>query len=106
MNDYISVKEFAATANVSVQGVYKRLRKNNDPLQAFAKIVDGITVIDKAGLMIYRAEPTPQVMNSAPAANRIAELESQLAAKDKQIESLIETVNSLSQALRAANEHR
>lgn len=41
MNDeYISIKEFAKRANVSVQSLYKRLNGLNNPLNRFIKLVD------------------------------------------------------------------
>lgn len=46
-DQYLSVKEFAQAAGVSVQAVYKRLSKDLEP---FVKEVEGRKVIDKRAL--------------------------------------------------------
>lgn len=63
-DQYLSVKEFAQAAGVSVQAVYKRLSKD---LKPFVNEVDGRKVIDKCALKeVYgkdQEEPEEKVDN-------------------------------------------
>lgn len=49
-NRYLTVKEFAAAANVSSQAIYKRLKQVDNPLQTFVKLVDNQKMIDSKAL--------------------------------------------------------
>ena len=43
--DLLTVKEFAELAGVSVQSIYKKLGKANNPIQRYLKVVDGVKYI-------------------------------------------------------------
>lgn len=48
--EYLSIKEFAAAAGVSVQSVYNRIKESNNKIQKYIKIKDGKKVISAAAL--------------------------------------------------------
>lgn len=48
--DYIEIKQFAEIAGVSVQSIYKRLKKQNNPLQPYFKEVDGKKFLRRSAL--------------------------------------------------------
>ena len=91
MNDYISVKEFASKAGVSVQAVYQRLDKD---LKQFTKLENGQKAISTAALKLFtlkainsikdfKETTTPQPDISS---NILIPLLNQLEIKDKQLE--------------------
>lgn len=116
MNDeYISIKEFAKRANVSVQSLYKRLNGLNNPLNQFIKLVDNQKMLNiKALTEIYSIEveqpiqpnhstystldSTPDHLNEAVIETLLNQSEilkreleqknEQLKEKDRQIEKL------------------
>ena len=54
--DLLTVKEFAELAGVSVQSIYKKLGKENNPIQRYLKVVDGVKYINrKAYEILYSA---------------------------------------------------
>ena len=55
--DYIEIKQFAEIAGVSVQSIYKRLKKQNNPLQPYFKEVDGKKFLRRSALLnVYGIE--------------------------------------------------
>ena len=55
--DYISIREFAESAGVTQQSIYKRLQNKNDELQPFYKKIDGKKYISLSALSaIYKIE--------------------------------------------------
>ena len=54
--DLLTVKEFAELAGVSVQSICKKLGKENNPIQRYLKVVDGVKYINrKAYAVLYSA---------------------------------------------------
>lgn len=120
MSNYISVKEFASMAGVSTQAIYQRIAKD---LQSYCKEVDGKKQIDIAGLELFSESAACKALDKeggeiakplqSTYQDKINEdlyksllktidiLEAQLIAKDKQIESLS---NALESAQKAATQ--
>jgi predicted transcriptional regulator len=100
MAEYISIKEFSKMAKITPQSIYKRLKKEDNPLNNFVKLVDGNKLISTEALKLYQ-KPVPE-STEAPAkeqqkqelqSNEVNEdlletLRKQLEEKDKQIEKL------------------
>lgn len=64
-NELLTIKDFADLAGVSVQSVYKKLRKENNPIQRYLKVVDGVKYIDrKAYTVLYSPAATSTVENA------------------------------------------
>lgn len=56
-NEYIGIKEFAELAGVSSQSIYKRIKKENNPIQPFLKKVGNQFTISKTALLVlYNVE--------------------------------------------------
>lgn len=92
---YITVSQYAAAKGISKQAVYKRL---NNSLKNFLIMVDGKKYIDRAAL----SEEENQRLNEVeqpieqPFNNHFQPLlESQIAEKDKVIESLLRQIENL-----------
>ena len=67
--DYLSVKEFAAAASVSVQSIYKRIGKPEDPIHQFLKNDVKPPLIAAAALeVIYNKTEQPKQRERAAAA--------------------------------------
>lgn len=93
--NHITVSEYAAIKGISKQAVYKRL---NNSLKQFLIVVDGKKYIDRAAL----SEEENQKLNEVeqpfeqPFNNHFQPLlESQIAEKDKVIESLLRQIENL-----------
>ena len=57
---YYSVKEFAELLGISPQSIYKRLKKDSDPIHQHTKIVDNKTIIaDSAVEEVFKREFVP-----------------------------------------------
>ena len=55
--DYIGIAEFAEIAGVSVQSIYKRLKKQDNPLKPYFKEVDGKKFLRRSALInVYGIE--------------------------------------------------
>lgn len=64
-NELLTIKDFADLAGVSVQSIYKKLRKENNPIQRYLKVVDGVKYIDrKAYTVLYSPAAAPTVENA------------------------------------------
>ncbi len=104
MDEYITVKEFAAAANVTTQRIYQLLAKD---LQPFTKSIDGKKMLSIDGLALFRNQDL-QSNSSALAENlpnhfasksdlpnyfaRIKELTEELEQKNSEISALNETL--------------
>lgn len=93
--NYITVSQYAAAKGITKQAVYKRL---NNSLKQFLIVVDGKKYIDRAAL----GEEEKQKLNEVeqpleqPFNNHFQPLlESQIAEKDKVIESLLRQIENL-----------
>lgn len=116
--DYISIREFAALVGVSVQSIYKKLLKEDNPLKEYLLMTEQGRLISKEAISLYglkletdieerkediEIKDTPIVEENNSTVKLIAILETQmeelkrqliekdkqLAEKDKQIESLL-----------------
>lgn len=116
--DYISIREFAALVGVSVQSIYKKLLKEDNPLKEYLLITEQGRLISKEAISLYglkletdieerkediEIKDASIVEENNPTDKLIAILETQmeelkrqliekdkqLAEKDKQIESLL-----------------
>jgi uncharacterized protein YukE len=102
---YISFKEFAEYAGVTVQSLYKRLKKETDELQPFYKKIDGKSCLCVSALMaVYKKEYQPKEEKEAKAEeqtnNKLIDiLQEQLEAQRKDIEAKNKTIESLLQQL-------
>lgn len=92
---YITVSEYAALKGISKQAVYKQL---NNKLQPFLIVVDGRKYIDRAALTEVENQKLNEVEQplNQPLNNQSQPfLESQIAEKDKVIESLLRQIENL-----------
>lgn len=65
MNSFITIKEFAALANVTTQAVYKRISQQDSNLQPYIKIDGKYKLISTDALKLFAEE---SLENEAPAA--------------------------------------
>ena len=108
--DFLTVKEFSELAGVSVQSIYKKLGKVNNPIQRYLKVVDGVKYISRTALeVLYNSSPATNVLHEEKKTNeqsstdrilnilekQLEEQRRQLQEKDKQIAAQIEQINSL-----------
>lgn len=64
--EYLTVKEFAEKAGVSVQSVYKKIRKANNPIQPYLKKVDGVQYVSNRALtVLYNVDQSQGVEDHA-----------------------------------------
>lgn len=131
--EYITVKEFAEIAGVSIQSIYKRLSKENNPLNPYFKEADGKKLLQKAALWeVYNLDQPEEAAADQPAEHKketdiaadqpaepekidhtdrfITLLEKQLQEKDRQLQEKDQQINakdkqieSLLQRLEEAN---
>lgn len=93
--EFLSISEFAELTNLTKQAVYKKLNNQKSKLNNYLKVVDNKKYIDKAALEEEEFKKVEQQFNNKETIfeqqfnnSLIALLESQIAEKDKQIESL------------------
>ena len=87
-NEYLTVKEFADRAGISVQAVYQRLNKD---LKPFLKHFQGKKNLNSKGLELFTISENFKVIEQDVEANfkaTLNSLNSQLNIKDKQIQDL------------------
>ena len=108
MEKYISIKEFAEEAGVSIQAVYKRVDKN---LKQFIKVENGRKVISTEAFGEFRLkESNNQVeflikqieikdKQLSEKDKQLSEKDIQIAEKDRQIAEKDKQLNSLTDAL-------
>lgn len=123
MGEYVSIKKFAEMADVSQQSIYKRLKKENNPIQQYVKLVEGDKqVISVEALNLYNKKKNEEIhyiededegkeKKPAAAADELVKaametLQSQLEyqkemlrEKDKQIASLLSRLEETTKAL-------
>ena len=113
---YLTVKEFADLAGVSVQSVYKKLGKASNPIQRYFTVVEGVKCIDRKALDILYAnnntpaeevEEEPQEIREEPKPKdstsrlldilemQLEEQRRQLQEKDNQLAEQSKQINSL-----------
>ena len=67
-SEYITVKEFAEIAGVTIQSIYKRLSKENNPLNPYFKEIDGKKLLHKAALReVYDLDLPEELEKDQPA---------------------------------------
>lgn len=90
---YLSIKEFAECAKVSVQSVYKRINKDDDIIHKFIKIKDGKKIISSSAIeQIYNNDSGQyeeiKEEKAAPEEDIILLLKKEIDIKNEQIEKL------------------
>lgn len=66
-NDLLTIKEFAEFAGVSVQSIYKRLSKPDNPIQRYLTTVERVKYIQrKAYYVLYNPEAAPAAEDKEP----------------------------------------
>lgn len=112
---YLTIKDFAQAAGVSVQAVYKRLNQVENPLNQYLNLVDGKKMLDTKALKdLYGVEveqPVEQPLNQScqpdPTCDTVIKalsqqlevLQDQLNSKDQQIEDLNQRLKESMQLL-------
>lgn len=114
-HEYLSVREFAARAGVSVQAIYKRLSNENDELNNWFNEVDGKKTISEEALKLFQADKSEsksegdstsfQPVDNQLTTKIIDMLQAELEAKNKQIDQLQQLL-SQQQQLHALAEQR
>lgn len=114
-NQYLSIKDFAQAAGVSVQSVYKRLNQVENSLNQYLNLIDGKKMLDiKAlkdvyGIEVEQPVEQPLNRNSQPDSTRdtaikalsqqLEVLQDQIKSKDQQIEELNQRLKESMQLL-------
>lgn len=63
-SDVLTIKDFAELAGVSVQSIYKKLSKANNPIQRYLVVVDNVKYLRRAALdVLYSSNPAAAVEN-------------------------------------------
>lgn len=114
-HEYLSVREFAARAGVSVQAIYKRLSNENDELNNWFNESDGKKTISAEALNLFQAEKAEsksegnstscQSVDNQLTTKIIDMLQAELEAKNRQIDQLQQLL-SQEQQLHAIAEQR
>ena len=108
-DNFLTVAEFSALANITQQAIYKRLHNEKDTLQQYTKKVGNKTFINKQALKdVYNISlETAEEENKTSTENindskdsiikilqiQIEDLKKQIEEKDKQINSIINAFN-------------
>ena len=103
--NFLSVAEFAEAAGVSVQAVYKRLKRDLAP---FTDIRDNRTVISVAALELFNGSKplnTEKPGESKPDKETVAFLMTQLAEKDKLIAQQQAMISSQAEEIQGLHSH-
>lgn len=53
--EYLSINEFAELVGVSPQSVYKRIKKENNPIKPYLKEVEGVKYISRSAKILYKS---------------------------------------------------
>lgn len=98
-NEFLNIKDFAASAGVSVQSVYQRLKKKKDILQDYVKEIDGKTMISSVAIQEVYIEKKQNYTIKEPQEiehlkERIEEQKEQLKEKDSMINNLTEQLKT------------
>lgn len=118
--DLLTIKDFAQLAGVSVQSIYKKIGKPNNPIQRYLVVVDGLKYIRRSALdVLYSPAPASAVsLEEQPAQNdepaqtksgtdrlldiletQLADQRRQLEEKDKQIADQSRQISQLLEQL-------
>lgn len=94
---YITIKEFATRAGISTQAVYKKLHGN---LQPYLKVVNGKKMLNIQALELFEKKENnnsveQQIVNLLQ--SELKQLNEELVAKNKQIESLTKALDQAQQ---------
>ena len=102
--EYISIKEFAARANVSTQSIYKKLNQVDNKLQTYCKQVDNQKMLNIKALQdLYNIKVDKDMQQDTTLSQQLIEiLQEQLRVKDEQIASLNNTLEQTTAALKAS----
>ena len=102
--EYISIKEFAARANVSTQSIYKKLNQVDNKLQTYCKQVDNQKMLNIKALQdLYNIKVDKDMQQDTTLSQQLIEiLQEQLRVKDEQIASLNNTLEQTAAALKAS----
>lgn len=93
--DFLDVKEFAAAVGVSVQAIYKRLKKDDDVLNNYVSSVSGKTMISASAINdVFNIKGYVEPQEIEQLKERIEEQKEQLKAKDDLINSLMEQIKT------------
>lgn len=114
-DQYLSVKDFAQAAGVSVQSIYKRLNQVENPLNQYLNLIDGKKMLnikalkDLYGIEIEQPVEQPLNRNSQPdstsdtaikaLSQQLEVLQDQLKSKDQQIKELNQRLKESMQLL-------
>ena len=103
-NKYLTIKELAAAANVSVQSIYKRLKRENDEIHNYTWKKDGTTLIAAAALQFIYGTEQPlrhKPKEKASAEQSIVELlKQQLEMIQKELDEKNKTIAELLEQLK------
>lgn len=77
---YISIREFAALVGVSVQSIYKKINKEDNPLRQYVKDTEQGRLISKEAASLYGIEQAETIIDE-----RIEENPTQLKAESNDI---------------------
>lgn len=98
-DEYISIKEFAKRAGVSVQSIYKRLNGLNNPLNQYIKLVENQKMLNISALEeIYGIEveqPIQPIHSTHSTSHSTHSTSHSTSEKDKKTETKSETVSEL-----------
>lgn len=101
MDNLLTVSQYAAAIGISRQAAYKRIADGK--LTEYIRTVDGKTLIDGQALAAAEAPAgRKDTDKQSDNAFTIDFLKAQVIAKDKQIEAMQRTIDSLTDALKAA----
>ena len=102
--EFLTIKEFAAAAGITVQSIYKRLNNKEDELQAFYKEQGGKKYISAAALSaVYNKEQEQQ--EETPTESKTTEsqiieiLREQIEAQRKEMEEKNKLIDTLAAQL-------
>lgn len=109
MDNYISVREFAEMVGVSVQSIYKRMKKADDPIRDFIKIKEGKKVISVEAIeIIYDSdfcfEEIKEEKKNEEDTEAIKLLKAQIEHLQKEIEFKNKQLEDLTEQLKASSE--
>ena len=105
MSDFLTVREVADAAGVSVQAIYSRLDKD---LKPFVNLVDGKKRLDKTVLRLFekRENESKVVNNNQELINLLKQqnevLQRELEAKTEQLQAKDRQIDALTAALQAS----
>jgi predicted DNA-binding transcriptional regulator AlpA len=109
----LTVKEFAAITGVSVQSVYKKISNSTHSIQRFIVELNGVKMVKPEAVEWYQAQKEESNQSSSSSGapevvdqsiieilkQQIELLNNQIVEKDKQIESLLEQLRSVTKVV-------